>query len=71
MHTTLIHHGHPRVRAVPAVTRTIAVLRLMSRAPLGLKAITQALEVVLSTALHILRALVADQLVRVNPLTKQ
>lgn len=71
--TTVTHRRPPRVRAVPAVTRAIAVLRLLSRSrtPLGLKAIAQALELVPSTALHILRALVADQLVRVNPLTKQ
>jgi DNA-binding IclR family transcriptional regulator len=63
----------PRVRAVPAVTRAIAVLRLLSRsrAPLGLKAIAEALDLVPSTALHILRALVIEQLVRVDPLTKQ
>ena len=39
--------------------------------PLGLKAIAEALDLVPSTALHILRALVAEQLVRVDPLTKQ
>ncbi len=63
----------PRIRAVPAVTRAIAVLRLLSRSrtALGLKAIAQALDLVPSTALHILRALVAEQLVRVDPLTKQ
>lgn len=63
----------PRIRAVPAVTRAIAVLRLLSRSrtPLGLKAIAQALDLVPSTALHILRALVAEQLLQVDPLTKQ
>ena len=63
----------PRVRAVPAVTRAIAMLRLLSRSrtPLGLKAIADALDLVPSTALHILRALVAEQLLRVDPLTKQ
>lgn len=63
----------PRVRAVPAVTRAVAILRLLSRsrAPLGLKAIAESLGLVPSTALHILRALAAEQLVRVDPLTKQ
>ena len=63
----------PRVRAVPAVTRAVAVLRLLSRnrAPMSLKAIAEALTLVPSTALHILRALAAEQLVRVDPLTKQ
>jgi len=63
----------PRIRAVPAVTRAIAVLRLLSRnrAPLGLKAIAEALDLVPSTALHILRALAAEQLVRVDAVSKQ
>jgi DNA-binding IclR family transcriptional regulator len=63
----------PRVRAVPAVTRAVAVLRLLSRSrtPLGLKAIAQTLDLVPSTALHILRALVAEQLLQVDRQTKQ
>src|SRR5882757_8802562 len=61
------------LRAVPAVTRAIAILRLLgrTRAPMGVKAISQALGLVPSTSLHILRALVAEQLVKVEPLTKQ
>ena len=52
----------PRIRAVPAVTRAIAILRLLSRSrsPLGLKAIAQSLGLVPSTTLHILRALMAE-----------
>ena len=63
----------PRIRAVPAVTRAVAVLRLLSRsrAPLDLKTIAQNLDLVPSTALHILRALVAEQLLQVDPQTKQ
>ena len=62
----------PRIRAVPAITRTLAILRLLgrSRAPLGVKAIALALELVPSTCLHILRALVSEQLVKVDPSTK-
>jgi DNA-binding IclR family transcriptional regulator len=62
----------PRVRPVPAVTRAIAILRLLgrSRTPMGVKAIAQALKLVPSTCLHILRALVSEQLVRVDPTTK-
>jgi DNA-binding IclR family transcriptional regulator len=62
----------PRVRAVPAVTRAIAILRLLggSRTPLGVKAIAHELALVPSTCLHILRALVAEQLVKVDPATK-
>lgn len=56
------------VRAVPAVTRAIAILRLLGRSktPLGMKAIAQQLELVPSTALHILRALVTEELVKVD-----
>jgi DNA-binding IclR family transcriptional regulator len=63
----------PRVRAVPAVTRAIAILRLLSRSrtPLGGKGIAQALDLVPSTALHILRVLVSEELVKVDPSTRQ
>ena len=62
----------PRIRAVPALTRAVAILRLLgrSRTPLGVKAIAQVLDLVPSTCLHILRALVAEQLVKVDPGTK-
>ena len=62
-----------KVRAVPAVSRAIAILRLLgrSRAPMGVKAISQALGLVPSTGLHILRVLVAEELVAVDPVTKQ
>ena len=63
----------PRVRAVPAVTRAVAILRLLSRSrtPLGLKTIAENLELVPSTALHIVRALVAEDLLQVDPQTKR
>jgi DNA-binding IclR family transcriptional regulator len=56
------------IRAVPAVSRAIAILRLLgrSRAPMGVKAIAEALDIVPSTALHILRVLVVEELVRVD-----
>lgn len=62
-----------RVRPVPAVTRAIAVLRLLGRhtAPLGVKAIAQELGLVTSTCLHILRVLVDEGLVSVEPGTKR
>jgi DNA-binding IclR family transcriptional regulator len=55
------------------VTRAVAILRLLSRsrAPLGLKAIAESLDLVPSTALHIVRALVFEQLLQVDPRTKQ
>jgi len=56
------------LRAVPAVSRAVAILRLLGRAktPMGVKAISQALGLVPSTSLHILRVLVAEELVRVD-----
>lgn len=63
----------PRVREVPAVTRAIAILRLLGRPPgaMTLKAISQELEMVTSTCLHILRVLVDEGLVKVEPGTKR
>ena len=56
------------LRAVPAVSRAVAILRLLgrARAPMGVKAIAGSLDLVPSTALHILRVLVAEELVRVD-----
>jgi DNA-binding IclR family transcriptional regulator len=63
----------PRVRPVPAVTRSIAILRLLgsSAAPLGVKAIADELQLVPSTCLHILRVLVDEELVKIDPSTKR
>ena len=57
-----------RVRPVPAVSRAIAILRLLGRnpEPLGVKAIAQSLGMVTSTCLHILRVLVLEELVKVD-----
>ncbi len=56
------------LRAVPAVTRAVAILRLLGRAkaPMGVKAISRALGLVPSTSLHILRVLVSEELVEVD-----
>lgn len=61
-----------RVRAVPAVTRAVAILRLLGRSqhPMGVSAIAQTLDLVPSTCLHILRALVQERLVSVVGQTK-
>jgi DNA-binding IclR family transcriptional regulator len=61
-----------RIRAVPAVTRAVAILRLLGRSqqPMGVNAIAQTLELVPSTCLHILRALVHERLVSVDSQTK-
>ncbi|MNL16876.1 Glycerol operon regulatory protein [compost metagenome] len=63
----------PRVRPVPAVTRSIAILRLLGRGgePMTLKAISQELGMVTSTCLHILRVLVEEGLVKVDVGTKR
>ena len=63
----------PRIRAVPAVTRATAILRLLAKSetPLPLKAIAEQLDLVPSTALHILRALLAEQLLRFDPQTRR
>lgn len=63
----------PRVRPVPAVTRAVAILRLLGRSPepLPLKSIAQELGLVTSTALHILRVLVEEGLVKVDTGSKR
>jgi DNA-binding IclR family transcriptional regulator len=62
----------PRIRPVPAVSRAIAILRLLGkmRAPMGVNAIAQALGIVPSTCLHILRALVEEKLISFDRSTK-
>jgi len=62
----------PRIRPVPAVSRSIAILRLLGKArgPLGVNAIAHALGLVPSTCLHILRALVEEKLVAFDRQTK-
>ena len=62
----------PRIRPVPAVSRSIAILRLLgkTRTPLGVNAIAQALGLVPSTCLHILRALVSEKLVAFDQQSK-
>ncbi|MCC7273603.1 MAG: IclR family transcriptional regulator [Alphaproteobacteria bacterium] len=62
-----------RARQVPAVTRAVAILRLLGKSdePVGVNAIARALGLVPSTCLHILRALVSEGLVAVDPDTKR
>jgi len=57
-----------RVRPVPAVSRAVAILRLLGRGgePMGVKAVAQELKMVPSTCLHILRVLVDESLVKVD-----
>src|SRR4029450_6690615 len=65
--------GATQVRQVPAVTRAVAILRLLGRSEeaLGVHAIARALTLIPSTCLHILRVLVAEGLVAFDPETKR
>jgi len=57
----------------PAVSRAISVLKLLARSadPLGVNAVARELDMVPSSALHILRALADDGLVQADARTKQ
>lgn len=57
----------------PAVARAAAILRLLARsdAPLGVQAVARALGMVPSTALHVLRALVREEFVAIDPTTRR
>ncbi len=62
----------PRIRPVPAVSRAIAILRLLgkTRIPMGVNAIAHALNIVPSTCLHILRALTEEKLISFDSTSK-
>jgi DNA-binding IclR family transcriptional regulator len=57
----------------PAIARAAAILRLLGRSdePLGVNAIARELELVPSTCLYVLRALVAEELVAFDPAAKR
>lgn len=57
----------------PAIARAAAILRLLGKSdtPLGLQAIARNLDLVPSTCLHVLRALVTEELVAFDPDTKR
>lgn len=61
------------IRQVPAVTRSIAILRFLARsqAPVGVVQLANALGIIPSTCLHILRVLNSEGLVSFEPLTKK
>lgn len=60
-------------RKVPAVSRAIGILRLLAKSetPLGVHAVANALDLVPSTCLHILRALVTEEIVTFDPQSKR
>jgi DNA-binding IclR family transcriptional regulator len=68
-----MYNMNARVRQVPAVSRAVAVLRLLGRSeePLGVNAMARRLGMIPSTCLHILRALAAEELVAVDPVSKR
>ena len=57
----------------PAIARAAAILRLLGKSdtPMGLQAIARELSLVPSTCLYVLRALVAEEFVAVDPDTKR
>lgn len=61
------------VRQVPAVSRAFAILRFLAKneEPVGVQACARAVNLVPSTCLHILRVLVAEDVVVFDPLTKR
>jgi DNA-binding IclR family transcriptional regulator len=62
-----------RIRPVPAVTRALAIMRLVSRSPtpLTVRTIATKLGLVPSTVLHIVRALAAESMLELDPNTKK
>lgn len=62
-----------RQSKAPAISRAAAILRLLGRSdtPMSLQAISTTLGLVPSTCLYVLRALVAEELVAVDPDTKR
>lgn len=62
-----------RIRPVPAVARAIAILRLLGRKrqAMNVKSISDELDLVPSTCLHIMRALAAERLVSFDPASKR
>lgn len=65
--------GPQRIRPVPAVSRAIAILRLLGKTkePMNVKSIAQALDLVPSTCLHILRVLVSEKLLSFDSASKR
>jgi DNA-binding IclR family transcriptional regulator len=63
----------PVIREVPAVTRAVTILKYLARvdAPVGVVQLANALKIIPSTCLHILRVLSGDGLVSFQPATKK
>ncbi len=63
----------PVVRQVPALSRGVAILRLLagSDIALGVHEIARSLDLIPSTCLHILRVLASERLIAMDPTTKK
>jgi DNA-binding IclR family transcriptional regulator len=63
----------PVIREVPAVTRAVSILKYLARveAPVGVVQLANALKIIPSTCLHILRVLTSDGLVSFQPVSKK
>lgn len=68
-----ITRNPPRESKAPAIARAAAILRLLGKrgAPMGVQAIARELNLVPSTCLYVLRALVDEELVAFDPDTKR
>lgn len=69
----MTNQSAPKSSKAPAIARAAAILRLLgkSRTPMGVQAIARELELVPSTCLYVLRALVEEELVAFDPDTKR
>ena len=65
--------GRAVIRPVPALSRGLAVLRLLSASdiPLGVHDVARTLGLVPSTCLHILRVLTSERLIAVDPSSRK
>lgn len=63
----------PRIRPVPAVSRAVAILRLLgsNKEPMNAQSIARRLDLVPSTCLHILRALTSERLLSFDAASKR
>ncbi len=70
---TAIEQNPIRENKAPAIARAAAILRLLGKSdtPLGLQPIARTLNLVPSTCLYVLRALVTEELVAFDPDTKR
>lgn len=73
MELTEANDKGPSIRAVPAATRAVRILRRLAEAdePMGMSQLAVELDLVPSTCMHILRVLSAEGLVTTDPASKR